>query len=53
MKVSAKGEYGVRAMAILALEFHEGPLPLRVIAERENISLQFLEQIFTLRRRLD
>ena len=48
MKVSAKGEYGVRAMAILALEFHEGPLPLRVIAERENISLQFLEQIFYL-----
>ncbi|HAA37444.1 MAG TPA: AsnC family transcriptional regulator [Firmicutes bacterium] len=51
MKVSAKGEYGVRAMAILALEFHEGPLPLRVIAERENISLQFLEQIFLPLRR--
>ena len=51
MKVSAKGEYGVRAMAILALEFHEGPVPLREIAEREDISFQFLEQIFQPLRR--
>jgi Rrf2 family protein len=51
MKVSAKGEYGVRAMAILALEFRAGPIPLREIAEREGISYQFLEQIFLPLRR--
>lgn len=45
MKVSAKGEYGVRAMVILALEFRAGPVPLREIAGREGISYQFLEQI--------
>ncbi|NLZ39110.1 MAG: Rrf2 family transcriptional regulator [Firmicutes bacterium] len=46
MKISAKGEYGLRAMAILALEYHTGPVPLREIAKREEISHQFLEQIF-------
>jgi Rrf2 family protein len=33
-------------MAILAAYYNEGPLPLRQIARREQISLQFLEQIF-------
>lgn len=51
MKVSAKGEYGVRAMVILALDFRAGPMPLREIAEREGISYQFLEQIFLSLRR--
>lgn len=51
MKVSAKGEYGVRAMVILALDFRAGPMPLREIAEREGISYQFLEQIFLPLRR--
>jgi len=51
MKVSAKGEYGVRAMVILALGFRAGPVPLREIAERECISYQFLEQIFLPLRR--
>ncbi len=46
MKLSAKVEYGVRAMAVLALHFRRGPLPLREIAGSEEISFQFLEQIF-------
>ncbi len=51
MKLTAKGEYGVRAMVRLALHYKDGPLPLPEIARKENISLQFLEQIFlTLRR---
>jgi len=46
MRLSAKVEYGVRAMAVLAI-YHQGePLPLREIAEQEQISLKFLEQIF-------
>lgn len=44
--MSAKVEYGVRAMAVLALHYQEGPLPLRVIAGKEGISQKFLEQIF-------
>ncbi len=46
MKLSAKVEYGVRAMAVLAFHYRSGPLPLREIAEQEEISLKFLEQIF-------
>ncbi len=46
MKLSAKVEYGVRAMAALAYYYQSGPLPLREVAEQENISLNFLEQIF-------
>lgn len=46
MRLSAKVEYGVRAMAVLAIYYQCGPLPLREIAEQEEISLKFLEQIF-------
>ncbi|MGM0651563.1 MAG: RrF2 family transcriptional regulator [Bacillota bacterium] len=46
MKLSAKVEYGVRAMVMLAIYYQAGPLPLREIAEQEKISLKFLEQIF-------
>lgn len=46
MRLSAKVEYGVRAMAILAYYHQTGPLSLRKIADQENISLKFLEQIF-------
>ncbi len=46
MRLSAKVEYGVRAMAVLAIDYEGEPLPLREIAEQEQISLKFLEQIF-------
>ncbi len=46
MKLSARVEYGVRAMAVLALHDRLGPLPLREIAKSEGISFHFLEQIF-------
>ncbi len=46
MRLSAKVEYGVRAMAVLAYHYQANPLSLRKIAEQEDISLSFLEQIF-------
>lgn len=46
MRLSARVEYGVRAMAVLAFHYREGALSLREIAHREGISYQFLEQIF-------
>lgn len=46
MKLSAKVEYGVRAMAMLAIHYQTGPLPLSKISAQEKISLNFLEQIF-------
>ena len=46
MLVSTKGRYGLRSMVELALNYQEGPLPLRVIAERQEISESYLEQVF-------
>ncbi|OPL09946.1 MAG: hypothetical protein AVO34_04510 [Firmicutes bacterium ML8_F2] len=46
MRLSAKVEYGIRSMAVLAVTSRKRALPLREIAEKEMISLRFLEQIF-------
>ncbi|WP_353893182.1 Rrf2 family transcriptional regulator [Proteinivorax hydrogeniformans] len=46
MRLSTKGEYGVRAMAVLAYEYKNGATSLRVIAEREHLSELYLEQLF-------
>lgn len=53
MRLSAKVEYGVRAMAVLAIYYQSGPVSLREIAGQEKISLKFLEQIFRALRRAD
>ncbi|NBI06723.1 RrF2 family transcriptional regulator [Senegalia massiliensis] len=45
MKLSTKGRYGLKAMFELALHFGKGPLPLKDIAEKQNISEHYLEQL--------
>jgi Rrf2 family protein len=46
MRLSKRGEYGLRAMVDLALRGTDGHmLQIKDIAERENIPLKFLEQI--------
>lgn len=45
MKISSRGEYGVRAMLDLALHYGQGPTPLKRIAERQDISEHYLEQL--------
>lgn len=45
MKLSTKGRYGTRALMDIALHREEGPVPLRNIAEREQISLPYLEHL--------
>ncbi len=45
MKISTKIRYGTRAMLELASHYGEGPIELREIAKRENISLKYLEQL--------
>jgi Rrf2 family cysteine metabolism transcriptional repressor len=45
MKLSKRGEYGLRALQDLARHHGEGPLPNQELAERNNIPARFLEQI--------
>lgn len=42
MKLSTKGRYGVRLMMELALHYGEGPVMLRQISERQEISEKYL-----------
>lgn len=50
MKLSTRTRYGIRA--VIELAQHEGkrPLQLKVIAERQGISVKYLEQLMSLLR---
>lgn len=45
MHLSTRARYGVRAMLDLALHHEEAPVLLRNIAERQGVSLAYLEQL--------
>ena len=45
MKISTKIRYGARAMLELASRYGEGPIDLKEIAKKEDISLKYLEQV--------
>ena len=47
MKLSTRGRYGTRALLELALHQGEGPVLLKDIAQRQQISLQYLEHLIT------
>lgn len=46
MKLSSKGRYGLRAMVDLSVNSEQAAISLNSIAKRENISENYLEQIF-------
>lgn len=45
MKLSTKGRYGLRAMIDIAINGKDGQISIKNIAERQNISESYLEQI--------
>lgn len=51
MELNTKGRYAVMAMADLAKFDSSGSVPLSAIAERQHISIAYLEQIFLKLRR--
>lgn len=48
MKISTKGEYGIRAMLYIATHGDDGPVTSREIAERQGIPEPYLRQILAL-----
>lgn len=46
MNLSTKGRYGLRALCELAIQSDEKPVSLTRIAELQDLSLKYLEQIF-------
>ena len=51
MRLSTRGHYGLKAMFDLAQHYGTEPIPLKTVAERQNISENYLEQLIaTLRK---
>jgi Rrf2 family protein len=48
MKISTRTRYGMRAILELALAYKAGPLQIKVIAQRQNISAKYLEQLIAI-----
>lgn len=53
MKISTKGRYALRMLIDLAMHSEEGYIALKDIAERQNISKKYLEQIVPILNRSD
>ena len=51
MKISTRGRYGLRAMLDLAVFSKGEHVALNAIAERQNISENYLEQVFSILRK--
>lgn len=45
MKLSTRTRYGMRAILDLAMSGKKGPLQLKIIAQRQGISVKYLEQL--------
>lgn len=46
MRITTKGRYAIRAVSQLAANYTDKPISIRELAEMENLSPEFLEQIF-------
>lgn len=47
MKISTKGRYGLTIMLELAREYGNGPMSLKAIANKNELSIHYLEQLAT------
>ncbi len=51
LRLSTKGQYGVRAMYEIARGYPERPVNIKEISERQDVSIHYLEQILNKLRR--
>jgi len=47
VKLSTRTRYGIRAVLELAENYGKGPLQLKIIAQRQEISVKYLEQLMS------
>lgn len=48
MKISTKGRYGLRALIYLGIRYNQEKVSVKEIAETQDISPKYLEQIFSI-----
>lgn len=53
MDISTKGRYGLRALVDMAVFANGGAVTLLTIAERQDLSVKYLEQVFSLLRKAE
>ena len=51
MKISTRGRYGIRLLIDLAEHTHESHVSLASVAERQRVSIRYLEQVAVILRR--
>jgi Rrf2 family transcriptional regulator, cysteine metabolism repressor len=51
MKISTKGRYGLRAMVDIAVHSNGELVALNTIADRQEVSMNYLEQVFSVLRK--
>ncbi|MHC4068744.1 MAG: RrF2 family transcriptional regulator [Planctomycetota bacterium] len=50
MKLSTRARYGIRASLELACNYGKDPLQIKIIAQKQEISVKYLEQIMAILR---
>ncbi len=48
MKLSTRTRYGLRAILEVAGNYGKGPLQIKIIAHRQDISIKYLEQLMAM-----
>ncbi len=48
MRLSTKGRYGTRAMLDIALNYEKGPVSLKDLAQRQEVSVKYMEHLIPL-----
>ncbi len=48
MRLSTKARYGTRAMLDIAINYEKGPVSLKGLAQRQHISVKYMEQLIPL-----